>query len=392
MSKRRAIIMSVTIEGLSQAEAARRYKVSESAVSRLITRYSAEGDTAFEPRSRRPHISPNRVSDVLNQQIANLRVQLVKDGLDAGPVTIQWHLQQHHNLIVSVSTIRRRLIAAGLVEPNPKKKPKRKFIRFAADLPNETWQSDFTHIWLANRTDTETITWLDDHSRYALHVSCHRRVTGNIVLDTFNRTVDKHGMPASVLTDNGLVYTARFAGFRGGRNQIETRLAELNITQKHTRPNHPTTTGKVERFQQTMKKWLTAHPPANTLTDLQTLIDEFVDIYNHRRVHTSIGKVTPSVAYRRLPKDQPSTDGPASHYRIRHDRIDKTGTVSLRRGGKMHHISLGRPLKGTPVILIIDDLDIRVVNKTTGELIRHLTLNPNTGYQPRFKTNQDPTP
>jgi len=102
MSKRRAIIMSVTIEGLSQAEAARRYKVSESAVSRLITRYRADGDTAFEPRSRRPHTSPNRVSDVLNQQIANLRVQLVKDGLDAGPVTIQWHLQQHHNLIVSV--------------------------------------------------------------------------------------------------------------------------------------------------------------------------------------------------------------------------------------------------------------------------------------------------
>jgi len=322
----------------------------------------------------------------MNQQIVNLRVELDKQGLDAGPVTIQWHLQEHHRIDVSVSTIRRRLVAAGLVEANPKKKPKRDYTRFEAALPNETWQSDFTHIWLADGTDTETITWLDDHSRYALHVSCHSRVTGDIVRDTFDQTAQTHGFPASVLTDNGLVYTVRFAGYRGGRNQLETRLAELNITQKHTRPNHPTTTGKVERFQQTMKKWLTARPPANSLADLQTLLDEFVDIYNHRRLHTAIGKVPPAVAYQRLPKDQPRDEGADPHYRVRHDRIDKSGTVSLRRARKMHHISLGRPLKGTPVVLIIDDLDIRVIATQTGELIRHLTLNPTIGYQPRFKT------
>ena len=392
MSKRRAIIMSVTIEGLSQAEAARLYKVSEATVSRLMARYRAAGDAAFEPRSRRPHTSPNRVSDVLNKQIVNLRVQLTKQGLDAGPHTIQWHLKEHHYITVSVSTIRRRLVTAGLVEPNPKKKPKRNYIRFQADLPNETWQSDFTHIWLANGSDTETITWLDDHSRYALHVSCHPRITGPIVVSTFNKTVETHGLPASVLTDNGMVYTVRLAGYRGGRNALEARLADLNITQKHTRPNHPTTTGKVERFQQTMKKWLTARPPAETTRDLQTLIDEFVETYNHRRAHTSIGKVTPAAAYNRLPKDQPHDAGAEPHYRIRHDRIDKTGTVSLRRAGRMHHISLGRPLNRTPVILIIDDLDIRVANKTTGELIRQLTLDPTVGYQPRFKTKQDPTP
>jgi transposase InsO family protein len=368
MSKARAIITAVTVEGVSQAEAARRFGVSRSWVSKLMARYRTEGEAAFEPRSRRPRTSPNRVADVVNDLIVNLREQLTSDGLDAGPVTIQWHLQADHGIDVSVSTIRRRLVAAGLVEPAPKKRPKSSYVRFEAALPNETWQSDFTHIYLADGTDTETITWLDDHSRYALHVSAHRRVTGNIVRDTFDETVEKHGFPASVLTDNGLVYTVRFAGFRGGRNQIETRLAELGITHKHTRPNHPTTTGKVERFQQTLK------------------VDDFVGIYNHRRAHTAIGKVPPAVAYQRLPKDQPGNNGAGNHYRIRHDRIDKTGTVSLRRAGRMHHISLGRPLKGTPVVLIIDDLDIRVINKTTGELIRHLTLNPDTGYQPRFKT------
>ena len=278
----------------------------------------------------------------------NLRVDLTGQGLDAGPHTIQWHLKTSHGLDVSVSTIRRRLLAAGLITPAPKKRPKTSYLRFEAELPNETWQSDFTHIWLADGSDTETISWLDDHSRKALHVSCQRRVTGNIVLDTFNQTAETHGFPASVLTDNGLVYTARFAGGKGGRNQLETRLANLGITQKHTRPSHPTTTGKVERFQQTMKKWLTARPPAQTIPELQTLVDEFVEIYNNKRPHTSLGKVTPTIAYKRLPKDQPHDEGAGNHYRIRHDIVDPTGTVSLRRAGRMHHIMVSRKHKRTP--------------------------------------------
>ena len=382
MSKRRLVITAVVIEGRTHAEVASEYGVSRSWVTRLVARYRAEGDAAFQPKSRRPSHSPTRLANVVNEHIVNLRVSLVEQGLDAGPITIQWHLKQHHQIDISVSTIRRRLLSAGLIEPEPKKRPKNTYLRFEAELPNETWQSDFTHIWLADGTDTETITWLDDHSRKALHVSCHRRITGNIVRDTFNETIEKHGFPASVLTDNGLVYTVRFAGYPGGRNQLETRLAELGIKQKHTRPKHPTTTGKVERFQQTMKKWITARPPANNLTELQDLVDQFVEIYNHQRPHTSLGKVTPDVAYRRLPKDQPHDDGAGSHYRIRHDIIDSTGTVSLRRAGRLHHIMVGRPHKRTPVILIIDDLDIRVVNKETGELLRHLKLNPEIGYQP----------
>ena len=382
MSKRRLVITAVVIEGRTHAEVAAEYGISRSWVTRLVARYHAEGDAAFQPKSRRPKSSPSRLADVMNEQIVNLRVDLTKQGLDAGPITIQWHLNHHHGIDVSVSTIRRRLLAAGLIEPEPKKRPKNTYMRFEAELPNETWQSDFTHIWLADGTDTETITWLDDHSRKALHVSVHRRITGNIVRDTFDKTAEIYGFPASVLTDNGLVYTVRFAGYPGGRNQIETRLAELGIKQKHTRPNHPTTTGKVERFQQTMKKWITARPPAHTISSLQQLVDEFVEIYNFQRPHTSLGKVTPDVAYRRLPKDQPHDEGAGPHYRIRHDIVDPTGTVSLRRAGRMHHIMVSRKHKRTPVILVIDDLDIRVVNKTTGELLRHLKLNPEIGYQP----------
>ena len=385
MSKRRLVITAVVIEGCTHADVAAQYGLSRSWVTRLVGRYRSEGDAAFEPRSRRPHTSPARLADVVNKQIVNLRVDLTTRGLDAGPHTIQWHLaNQGHT--VSVSTIRRRLVTAGLITPEPKKRPKSSYIRFEADLPNETWQSDFTHYRLTGGADTEVLVWVDDHSRYALSVTAHHRVTGDIVVDTFDQCGLDQGFPASVLTDNGMVYTTRFAGFRGGRNALETRLAELEIQQKNSAPNHPTTCGKVERFHQTLKKWLTAQQPQPaSIAELQTLIDAFVDEYNHRRPHRSLGRTTPAVAYQRLPKTGPAGTDVGPHYRIRRDRIDKTGSVSLRRAGRMHHISIGRPLKGTAVIMLIDDLDIRVIATQTGELLRHLTLNPKRGYQPRFK-------
>ena len=353
-------------------------------MSRLLARYRREGEAAFEPRSRRPKSSPTAVAPEVVELIVNLRAELSAQGLDAGPATIAWHLERHHATVVSVSTVRRRLLDAGLITPEPRKRPKSSYIRFAAELPNETWQSDFTHWRLAEGTDVEILTWLDDHSRYALSVTAHRPVTGPTVVDTFLHAAADQGLPASVLTDNGMVFTTRFAGGRGGRNQLETTLAELGITQKHSRPNHPTTCGKVERFQQTLKRWLRQQPPAVTLDELQSALDRFLDEYNHCRPHGSLDRRTPAVVYGLLPKAGPNPSND-THHRVRHDRIDKTGTISLRRAGRMHHIGIGRAHAGTAVILLIADLDIRVVATTTGELLRHLTLDPTRGYQPRQK-------
>lgn len=384
MSKRRAVILAVTLEGLSQAEAARRYELSEPTVSRWLARYRAEGDAAFEARSRRPKTSPTAVSDVVTDQIVNLRAGLVAQGLDAGPVTIQWHLNRE-GIEVSVSTIRRRLLTAGLIEPNPRKRPKSSFIRFAAELPNETWQSDFTHWRLATAgPDAEIIVWLDDHSRYCLSLTAHRPVTGDDIVDTFLKTATKYGFPASTLTDNGLVYTTRrLPG--DGRNRFETTLTELGVVQKNSRPNHPTTCGKVERFHQSLKRWLTQQPRPASLELLQDQLEQFRHLYNHHRPHRALASRTPAVVYNLLPKTGPTGTQTGPHHRLRHDRVDKTGAISLRRAGRMHHISIGRAHAGTNVVLLIDDLDIRVINTTTGELLRHLTLDPTRGYQPRHK-------
>ncbi len=217
MSKARLVITAVIVEGRSQAEVARTYEVSPGWVSKLVARYRSEGDAAFEPRSRRPKTSPNAVAATVVGQIVELRTKLVAAGLDAGPDTIRWHLEHHHGVRVSSATISRYLAKAGLVTPQPQKKPRSSYIRFEADQPNECWQSDFTHYRLVTASGApgayvEIHSWLDDHSRKALSVTAHRRITGRTVLGCFREAVAIHGVPASTLTDNGMVFTTRLAG------------------------------------------------------------------------------------------------------------------------------------------------------------------------------------
>ena len=185
-----------------------------------------------------------------------------------------------------------------------------------------------------------------------------------------------------------MVYTVRLAGIgrQGGRNGFEHQLQTWNVVQKNSRPNHPTTCGKVERFQQTMKKWLRAQPtqPA-TITELQTMLDRFRTEYNTARPHRSLPhRATPSALFDTMPKALPGPSRDAdAHDRIRHDRVDKSGTVTLRVHGHLRHIGVGRTHKGTHVILLVQDLDVRIVNAITGELLRELTIDPSKDYQPR---------
>ncbi|MEI2809085.1 MAG: integrase core domain-containing protein [Nocardioides sp.] len=136
------------------------------------------------------------------------------------------------------------------------------------------------------------------------------------------------------------------------------------MVQKNSRPNHPTTCGKVERFQQTMKNWLTAQPvQPTTIAELQTLLDQFVEAYNHQRPHRELGRNTPAntYTYTSLPKAEPIGDHRPGHYRLRHDRLDKDGKMSFRRAGRMHHIGVGSeptPATASPQT-IVDGLHIR---------------------------------
>jgi transposase InsO family protein len=391
MSKARLVITAVVTEGRSQGEVARAYGVSQGWVSRLVARYREEGEAAFEPRSRRPKTSPSAIPASTAGLITELRKDLAGQGLDAGPQTIAWHLEHRHGVRVSAATVSRYLARAGLVTPDPAKRPKSSYLRFAAELPNECWQADFTHYPLANGTDSEVLTWLDDHSRYALRVTAHRRVSGPIVVAQFRAAAAEHGIPASTLTDNGMVFTTRFAGGRGGRNGFETELRRLGVRQKNGKPSHPQTQGKVERFQQTLKNWLVAQSPQPaTLTQLQALLDTFTTIYNHQRPHRALPhRAVPATAYTTRPKATPGDRTADAHDRVRTDRVDAGGKVTLRAGGRLHHIGIGAAHARTPVLMLVQDLHIRVINAATGELLRDLTLDPTRNYQP---TGRPPGP
>jgi hypothetical protein len=191
--------------------------------------------------------------------------------------------------------------------------------------------------------------------------------------------------------------TSRFAGGRAGRDTIngfQAELRDLGVLQKHSKPNHPTTCGKVERFQQTLKKWLQAQPrQPTTVAELQALCDQFITYYNTCRPHRSLGRRTPTAAYQARPKATPTGATPTQpQARVRRDIIDTSGTLTLRHNGRLHHIGVGRTHARTPILMLINDLDIRIIHATTGEIIHELILNPAVDYQARGARNPPPKP
>ena len=160
MSKHRVVLLKIVAGQLSVTEAAAHYGMSRRHLHRLLSRYREGGIDAVEPRSRRPHSNAAATRDSIRDRIIALRQQLTSEGLDAGPVTIAWHLAQEGLQAPSTSTIRRILHTAALVEPEPRKRPKSSYIRFEAAQPNETWQSDFTHWRLHDGTDVEILNWI----------------------------------------------------------------------------------------------------------------------------------------------------------------------------------------------------------------------------------------
>lgn len=318
----------------------------------------------------------------MRARIVQLRAELVAAGLDAGPHSVYDRLNRTGQIPPSVSTIWRILKAADLIVPQPQKRPKSSIRRFEAAQPNETWQSDMTHWGLADGTGVEILSWLDDHSRLLLHITCHQVVTAPIVTAEFSAAAQQHGLPESVLTDNGLIFTTRFAAGSGGPNHFEHVLARHGVIQKNGHPGHPQTQGKIERFHQTLKRWLGAGPPAADLTELAAQLTTFRRIYNHDRPHRALGRRTPAEAYRALPKATAGIPDGARHWRIRFDIVDTGGTVTIRWAGKLRHLGIGRGFKHTPVTILNADNEVLVTTQT-GELIAEFTLNHDRDYQPK---------
>jgi transposase InsO family protein len=258
MSKAQLVITAVVLEGRSKSEVARDYDVSRQWVQQLCKRYEADGDAAYVARSRRPHHSPQAITVEVEERIVRLPKTLTKRGLDAGADTIAAHLATDPSItnVPAISTIWRILKRRGFVTPQPHKRPRSSWKHFCAELPNQCWQADVTHWHLAAGGGVEILNIIDDHSRLAIASLARRTIGGPDVTATFTTAFTTWGPPASVLTDNGAIFTG--APRHGGRTALEITLGTLGINYLTSRPYHPQTCGKVERFHQTQKKWLTA--------------------------------------------------------------------------------------------------------------------------------------
>ncbi len=288
------LVNAVVIEGRSVREVARAHGVSKTWLYELLARYRQLGEEAFVPRSRRPKSSPSRVSPEMEDEIVALRKSLAEEGLDAGAHTIRYHLQgrrqgRARRAVPSASTIWRVLKRRGFVVPQPQKRPKCSYVRFNAELPNELWQAGTTHWSLADGTDVEVLNIVDDHSRLLAASQAFLTTKALDVVEVLQAAAGQFGLPAALLTDNGAIFTAQS---RGGRCAMETLLVALGADYKHGRPYHPQTQGKVERFHQTLKRWLAKQPRATTLEALQAQLDRFRAYYN--TVRPSYGVRGPS--------------------------------------------------------------------------------------------------
>ena len=232
---------------------------------------------------------------------------------------------------------------------------------------------------MADGSFCEVLNVIDDHSRLCVASRAFLTTRSADVVRTLHRSAENWGYPEAFLTDNGAIFTA---SFRGGMGAMESELLSLGIASKHSRPYHPQTCGKVERFHQTVKKFLAKQDAPQTKKQLQAQLDRFVAYYNAVRPHRGIGRRTPMEVFDAREKAYPC--GPkidCTGYRVRHDRIAKNGNVTLRYRGRLHHIGVGAAYKGWRVILLVAGREVRILS-LDGSPLRRLILDPTKDYQP----------
>ena len=382
MDVRLTAAIAAGFDGVNVTALSAELGVSRRWIYELRRRYETGGLAGLEPRSRRPGSSPQQILAGVEDRIVRLRKELTDAGCDAGPATIQWHLQ-HQGIapVPSQASIWRALKRRDLITPQPRKRPRSSYRRFEAGLVNEMWQIDPTSWSLADGTDVEIINIIDDHSRVCVNSVAVPTTTGTRVLTMFIEAGEHWGFPASVLTDNATYFTGKR---RGWEAQFETALKAMEIKPITSTPNHPTTCGKVERFHQTLKKWLKAQDPPTSLNQFQALLDRFVDYYNHHRPHRAHSGLTPTQVHNTNPQTGPGTLSINKPVLIRHVTVNQDGIVNTTPW----RIGVGAPWAGHQITLYIQGNNAAVFSGD--HLVRHLTIDPTRSYQPTGKPRGGP--
>jgi transposase InsO family protein len=357
-------------EKINVARFCREHAVSRDTFYTYLTRFRTEGTHGFTRRSTAPHHRPSALGLQVAEAVLRARKELADEGRDNGPISIRWHLEDTGlTPLPSRASIHRILRAHGQIVAQPRKKPKTRR-RFTYADPNGCWQIDGMEHYLADGTTVCIIQILDDHSR--LDVGSYA-ATGETTTDAWaalQQAFAGYGLPVRLLSDNGLAFTGRH---RGWMVELERRLAALGITTIASTPHHPQTCGKNERGHQTLQKWLAARPPAETLADLQALLDEYQQFYNNRR-HQSLDGQTPQQRYDARPKATPAT-GTHRPSGVTERPVSATGVIAFSGCS----IVLGRACAGrTSTVYWQGD---RVTVMIDNTVARQLTLDRSVRYQ-----------
>ncbi|HKC29902.1 MAG TPA: IS481 family transposase [Jatrophihabitans sp.] len=341
-------------------------------------RIADQGVDGLVERSRRPHRCPDATPSAIEDLVVLVRKELAGDGADHGPDPIRWTLLSRPDvdasLVPSTATIARILARRGLVSPCPAKRPRSSYRRFTAARPNEMWQSDWTEWKLLDGSTVAIAGCLDDHSRLLVALDCDRADADAVfVWRVMLAAIAEYGIPHLSLTDNGMVYSmAR----RGGEAAFELNLRALGCRPISSTPRHPQTCGKIERFWQTLKKWLRAHGPFSTLEELRAALGRFRDYYNHRRPHRALRGATPATIWQASAPARPAERPLPAPLSVHSATVTATGVIVVGR----FHINVGNAWTGHSVTALRDGDHLAIFSGN--HLIRALDLNTSRRYQP----------
>lgn len=374
MEMRVAAATNLILEGHeSIVGACRAVGISRDSYYRYRRRFVEDSFPGLIPRSSRPLTSPGKTPDAVEELIVAKRVELLREGWDAGAASIGARLRREGHPVPSDRTIHRILRRHGLVVDEPRKKPRSAYKSFEHGAPNACWQIDGTHWPLIGGQAAVIIRVLDDFSRKSLATVAAAGETTEAAWACVAEAIDVHGAPAMLLSDGGSAFTSR--RIRGGMSEFEARLRHAGIVPVVSSPNHPQTCGKKEREWQTLKRWLKVQAQPRTLLELQTLLEVYDALYNHDRPHQSLGGATPDERYTSADKaraaDQP-VPGPVD---ISVVKVTSNGVVEI---GQRQSAGIGTSWAGTYVHVIREGNTVAIMHRQ--QMIRFLTARPGSRY------------
>jgi len=364
------------------AEFCRSQQISRETFYKWRKRFLEQGLDGLAERSRRPASCPGQTPAGVEEAVLRRRKQLLEQGLDHGPQSILWALRREGlDAVPSRSTIWRILIRHGLITPQPQKRPKSATKRFCFTRPNECWQSDWTQWQLADGSVVAVAGSIDDHSRYLTGLqSAPGAGSAELVWSVMLAGIAECGIPSMSLTDNGFVYTGRLRGYESA---FEANLRALGTHTINSSPRHPQTCGKIERFWQTLKKWLRARPAPATIAALNNSLEQFRGFYNHHRPHRALRGATPAEAFTATAPAQPATRPlPTPVFVTRHTVGEQSGNLFV----PPYKVNVGLRWAGHQCDSIRHGDQIAIFSGTN--LIREFTADPTRNYQPSDKTNR----